>query len=91
MIALSRSINCSERSIRRLVTANGLEVIDRLIQRQKFNPISVIRRKEKRLAGGRKGLIGFYLHRPGKLLLRMKSTVVDGFCNKYITLACRKP
>ena len=81
----------SERSIRKLVAANGLKAIDCLIQKQKFNPVSVLLRREKRLEGGRKGLIGFYLRHPGKLLLRMKSTVVDGFCNKYITLACRKP
>jgi SAM-dependent methyltransferase len=81
----------TERSIRRMVTTSGLEVFDRQIQKQKFNPISVLLRTEKRLAGGRKGLIGFYLRHPGKILLRMKSSLVDGFCNKYITLACRKP
>jgi 2-polyprenyl-3-methyl-5-hydroxy-6-metoxy-1,4-benzoquinol methylase len=79
----------SRRSITAMVRRAGLRVIDSLLQTQPFNPFAVLARSEERLKDGRRGLPLFYLRHPQKLALRLSSIARDGFCNKYLTLACR--
>jgi 2-polyprenyl-3-methyl-5-hydroxy-6-metoxy-1,4-benzoquinol methylase len=68
----------------------GLKPLVGKVQRQPFNPFSV--RKEMRDREGlRKNLRDYYLQNPDKLLLRLKSTLTDGFCNKYLIVAASKP
>lgn len=79
----------SESSFRRLIANNHLIEIDQFEQVQPYNPFTVFRRSEDRMEGIRTNLAGYYLKNPQKLALRLKSLVLDGFQNKYLTLACR--
>jgi hypothetical protein len=80
----------TSRSFSRLLTAEGLLEVAASPQVQPFNPFAVALRTEVRMQGMRKSLLSYYATHPGKALLRLKSTVVDGFNNKYLTLACRR-
>ena len=79
----------SRRSFRRLLSSHGLVEMDSLIQVQPFNPFKVATRSEQRTENLRKNLVGFYASHPSKAVLRLWSTLKDGFNNKYLTLACR--
>lgn len=68
----------------------GLEPLVGKVQRQPFSPFSV-RKEMKDREGLRKDLRGYYIQHPDKLFLRFKSTLVDGFCNKYLIVAATKP
>lgn len=80
----------TEASFRALLAANGLKEFASFPQEQPFNPLRVATRQEKRTQDLRQDLLGYYLQNPGKLWLRFWSTVVDGFRNKYLTIAARK-
>ncbi len=76
----------TESSFRRIVQRYGLKEISCYRQVQPFNVIPVLTRKETRLRDLRRNLPLYYLARPGKLALRLWSTVRHGFNNKYITI-----
>lgn len=81
----------TERSFRKLGAALGLVEADMLRQVQPFSPWKIIRGEEARLSDMRKNLPLYYARHPGALSRRLKSTLIDGFCNKYLTIAWKKP
>ncbi|MCA9470582.1 MAG: class I SAM-dependent methyltransferase [Nitrospirales bacterium] len=81
----------TEHSFLRLVAPFGLTEIARLPQVQHFNPLHVIRRKEKRLADLRPHLGHYYLTHPKAFMQRLQATLCFGFANHYLTVAWRKP
>jgi hypothetical protein len=46
--------------------------------------------KETRLNDMRQNLLGYYLTHPTAAAKRFYSTVLDGFCNKYLVAAWRR-
>lgn len=78
------------RSFRALGASFGLVEIDNLPQVQKFSALKIISGNEARLDDMRKNMAHYYLTHPGALLKRAKSTVFDGFCNKYLTVVWTK-
>jgi len=77
----------SARSFRRLFRDLGYTEKAAFAQRQPFNPLAIASGREKRLADMRRNLPLYYCTHPGKAWLRAWSTVVHGFCNKYLTVA----
>ena len=80
----------TERSFRALGASLGLVEIDSLAQRQPFDPWKIASGKEARLDDMRKGMPLYYAQHPRALTKRLWSTVRDGFCNKYLTIAWTK-
>jgi 2-polyprenyl-3-methyl-5-hydroxy-6-metoxy-1,4-benzoquinol methylase len=78
------------KSFKKVFTDTGMEEIDSIIQRQPYSFFSIIKQKEERSKDLRKNIAGYYMHKPGKLLLRLKSLVKDGWNNKYIVTAFQK-
>ncbi len=81
----------TDRSFRRLVGCHGLEVLDDLVQDQRFGLRAVLTRSEARLENMRENLPAWYLRHPGALLRRVASTLRHGFVNRYLTVAWRLP
>lgn len=79
------------KSFRNLGKLLELEEIASLPQDQPFSPLKIATGNEARLDDMRDNLIGYYLKHPGAAFKRIHSTVVDGFRNKYLTIAWRKP
>ncbi|MDB5693447.1 MAG: hypothetical protein JWO81_2510 [Alphaproteobacteria bacterium] len=77
-------------SFRRMFVRRGLTEIDSLPQRQPYQPLKMLAGEETRLSDMRKNLIGYYAAHPKAALTRLYSTVVDGFCNKYLTCVWRR-
>jgi SAM-dependent methyltransferase len=77
------------RSFGKLLASRGLIEFDRLQQVQPYNPLSVITRSERRMRSMRPNILAYYRGNPDKAFLRLKSLVVDGFNNKYLTIAAR--
>lgn len=76
-------------SFSKLLAAHGLTEFARLQQVQPYSPLAVITRSERRMHSMRPNLLAYYRRNPGKALLRLKSLVVDGFNNQYLTIAAR--
>jgi SAM-dependent methyltransferase len=81
----------TEASFRDRFRRHGLVEIDSLRQVQRFNPVKMVLRTEKRLNDLRRNLPAYYLKHPAQLGKRLWSSAVDGFANKYLTVAWRKP
>ena len=81
----------TEQSFQQLVAPFKLTEIARLPQVQRFNPLHILRRKEKRLADLRPHLGHYYLTHPKAFMQRLQSTLCFGFANHYLTVAWRKP
>jgi len=81
----------SERSFRRHFERNGLVACAELRQDQPFSAVAVATRSEARLQHVRSNLPLYYARHPGKLLLRVGSTLRHGFRNKYLTVAWQRP
>lgn len=77
----------TSRSFRKLFTGRGFREVDHLAQRQPYNPLRIATGNEERLSDMRQNLIGYYLRNPSAALMRLRTTVMDGFCNKYLTCA----
>ena len=77
-------------SFRDMFTGYDLTEVTSLMQVQPFNPISVLTRKEKRLADLRSNLGQYYLSHPQALWQRCWSTLRYGFANHYLTSVWRK-
>lgn len=75
---------------RKLFTTNGFEELDSFVQVQKFNPFELGKKGNSRTADLRKNIPGYYLKHPGKLFLRIKSLLTDGFSNKYLVAVFEK-
>ncbi len=77
------------KSFRKLFTDCGLKEIDSMIQVQPFDPFAVVRHKDS-VRNTRKNLVAYYLSHPSKFFLRLRSTLIHGFKNKYIVLVFEK-
>ncbi len=78
-------------SFRKFGAELGLKEIDAMDQVQPFSPFKIVSGNEARLDDMRKNLIGYYLSHPKAVYSRIRSTLVDGFCNKYLTVVWQKP
>jgi 2-polyprenyl-3-methyl-5-hydroxy-6-metoxy-1,4-benzoquinol methylase len=81
----------SARSFQKMIEEGGLKILEKLRQRQPFNPLSV--RKEMfsgRREGLRENLAAFYWQHPSKLMLRLSSTLRYGFANLIDTVVAKK-
>jgi SAM-dependent methyltransferase len=76
-------------SFSKLLAAHSLTEFDRLQQVQPYSPLAVLTRNERRMLSMRPNLLAYYCQNPDKAVLRLKSLVVDGFNNKYLTIAAR--
>lgn len=79
------------RTFRRLFSPHGLVEIAAFPQTQPFSPTRVATRAEPRMKDMRANLPAYYLRHPASFARRLVSTLVDGFNNKYLTVALRKP
>ncbi|MEH6702146.1 class I SAM-dependent methyltransferase [Parasphingorhabdus sp.] len=77
-------------SFRKLGMELGLKEIDAMDQVQPFSPFKIVSGNEARLDDMRKNLIGYYISHPTAAFSRIKSTLIDGFCNKYLTVVWEK-
>ncbi len=73
--------------ILKMLTQKNFRILDEMEQVQSYNPLTMLVAREQRLQDTRKNLLRFYLQTPDKAWLRFKSTLTDGFCNKYLTVA----
>jgi cyclopropane fatty-acyl-phospholipid synthase-like methyltransferase len=80
----------TSRSFKKLFTDAGLTEINSMIQVQQYNPFKLLGKKQGRSQGLRKRLVSYYLSKPGKLMLRMKSLVSHGFSNRYLVVVFEK-
>jgi len=78
-------------SFRALFAPHALVEIASLPQVQPYSPLRMLRGHEARLADMRPHLAGYYAAHPRAAAKRLWSTLVDGFCNKYLTIAWRRP
>ena len=79
----------TERSFLRMGAVAGLEVVATLDQEQRYPPLAMIFRTERRARDLRRNLLAFYLNNPGSLGRRLGSLWRDGFRNRYLTVAWR--
>jgi 2-polyprenyl-3-methyl-5-hydroxy-6-metoxy-1,4-benzoquinol methylase len=77
-------------SFRNMAKACGLVEMDSFYQDQVYDPVAILRGKEKRSSGIRRNIPRYYLANPGRFWARMYSTVRHGFKNRYITIAWKK-
>jgi 2-polyprenyl-3-methyl-5-hydroxy-6-metoxy-1,4-benzoquinol methylase len=75
------------RSFRGLLTTHRLIEFDSLNQVQTYSPLAVMTRAEKRMQSLRSNIWAYYCRHPQKAALRFKSILIDGFKNKYLTIA----
>lgn len=81
----------SPSSFRKMFTSIGFKEIGAFPQLQPYTLKTILSKKdENRTTEIRKGLIGWYITHPGKLFLRLRSLLVDGLNNKYLTLVLEK-
>lgn len=78
-------------SYRALFTSRGFREIGSLPQIQPYQPLRILGGKEKRMSDMRPNLLGYYASHPAAALTRLRTTIVDGFCNKYLTCAWQLP
>ncbi len=97
-ITLSSDVNpyhlhdFSAAGFRELFQTSGLTIVDELPQIQPFSPWGLlrVRRTSQRNYSFRKGLPAYYARHPTMLFRRLATTLVHGFCNKYLVLAALK-
>lgn len=80
----------SEKSFLKMMGNAGFAPQKTFHQDQPFSPFAVVSKTDKRMADARPSLAAFYLKHPDKLLLRLHSTLVHGFRNRYATVVFRK-
>ena len=79
----------TQKSFRKLFSDCGLKLITSKLQVQPYRPFQLLKKHGPRSI--RKNLLGYYLTHPSKAFLRLKSTIVDGFRNKYLLVVFEKP
>ncbi|WP_447968953.1 class I SAM-dependent methyltransferase [Nitrospira sp. M1] len=77
-------------SFRKMFHRHDLTELTCLQQRQPFNPIAVLQRKETRLADLRPNLAHYYYWHPHALFQRCLSILRHGFTNHYLTCVWQK-
>jgi SAM-dependent methyltransferase len=80
----------TERQFLRLGERHGLAIVARLDQVQRYSPVAVVARTERRTRGLRRGLAGYYLRHPGAFWRRIGALARFGFTNRYLTVAWRR-
>jgi SAM-dependent methyltransferase len=75
------------RSFRRLLATHCLIEFDSLHQVQPYSPVAVMTITEERMQKLRPNIWAYYCRHPQKAILRIKSILIDGFKNKYLTIA----
>ena len=80
----------TQTSFRRMFHKRGFTELDSFLQRQPYQPLKILAGKEARLDDMRQNLVGYYLANPFAAVKRAYSTVIDGFCNKYLVCAWRR-
>ena len=78
------------RSFKKLFAEAGFREVDSIIQVQRFNPLPLLSRKEKRSKDLRRNVLRYYIDHPNKLMLRVGSLFKDGFANKYLVAVFEK-
>lgn len=81
----------TERSFLGLGKKHELEVLAALRQIQRYSPVAVALRRERRTKNLRRGLGKYYLRHPGAAVRRVLSILKDGFSNRYLTVVWRSP
>jgi SAM-dependent methyltransferase len=81
----------SPSGFRRIFELSGFTLISEFIQVQPYSLKSILYPKNKRLSQTRKNVGRFYMRHPLIFFNRIRSLLSDGFNNKYMTLALRKP
>jgi len=76
-------------SFRKLLGQSGLVEFAALEQNQPFSPFGLAPSTVRRARGVRPRLLRYYLEHPRSAMLRLKSTMLHGFVNKYLTIAAR--
>lgn len=69
---------------------HGLIALEQFEQRQKYSPVAVLARRERRTRDLRRGLMGYYLRHPAAFCRRLLALSRFGFTNRYLTVAWRK-
>ena len=82
--------NFSIKKFKGMGNSFSLRYVTSLGQVQRYNPITIAMRKEARTANLRNNLVNFYFQHPSHFLLRIWSTLRDGFANKYLTVVWEK-
>ena len=78
--------NFTVNTFQRLAAPHSLALLGRLDQTQPFSPLALAHKTEPRAHGLRPNMARFYAQHPSHFLLRLWSTLADGFVNKYVTL-----
>jgi 2-polyprenyl-3-methyl-5-hydroxy-6-metoxy-1,4-benzoquinol methylase len=76
--------------IKKLFNTSGFTIQSELMQVQPYSLKSILYSKNKRLSQTRQHIGRYYLQHPIVFFARIRSLVVEGFNNKYLTLALRK-
>lgn len=79
----------TKRSFRKLFSDAGFVEVSSLLQKQPYS-FKEISGKQGVAGKTRKNLMKYYLSHPGKLMLRLRSLLVDGFNNKYLVLVLKR-
>jgi 2-polyprenyl-3-methyl-5-hydroxy-6-metoxy-1,4-benzoquinol methylase len=79
----------TSKSFRKLFAAAGFVEVSSLVQKQPYS-FKEVSGKQGMASKTRNNLVKFYLSNPGKLFLRLRSLIVDGFNNKYLILVLKK-
>jgi cyclopropane fatty-acyl-phospholipid synthase-like methyltransferase len=81
----------SSSSFRKLFTGYGLVETDSLLQVQPYGFKNIFQKENsQRTQHTRRNLAAFYFSHPAVFFLRIKSLLIDGFSNKYLTLVFKK-
>ena len=77
-------------SFKKMFLDAGLKEVDFFIQIQRYHPLPLLRRKEKRSKDLRRSILRYYVNHPNKFFLRIGSLFKDGFTNKYLVAVFEK-
>ena len=71
-------------SFKKMFVNAGFKEIASMQQIQPYNVPQILFKKEKRTSDTRSNILSYYVTHPGKFFLRIRSVLVNGFCNKYM-------
>ena len=80
----------TEKSFESMFNLCGFKKVEKYYQTQSYNPFGILSGKEKRTSQIRQNLVVYYLMNPIAICKRVKSLLIDGFNNKYITIVFKK-
>jgi 2-polyprenyl-3-methyl-5-hydroxy-6-metoxy-1,4-benzoquinol methylase len=78
-------------SFKNLFEKAGFIIVSEFRQVQPFTLKSILYSDNQRLSKKRKNIWKYYFRHPGVFISRIRSLFTDGFNNRYMTLALRKP